>query len=276
MATRSQCQPWRSEYMTAPPSACNQLAGNAWGHTCSGTGHEPVLSCYPWSASAPAIDERLFWSPAIACPQGWILSTMRTTPDSPRATDGDAEWISGETAITCCPSGFGGWDASGRCRWEGSTTYSNTPCMSGNSAVKTATLSTQSTTSRPTLFASKLRLRYQQSDLTQPPQGTPNGPNDTNENGGLSIGAKAAIGAVVPIVIITLVIGLLVFRQRRNRRQSSERPEVKTSTNTMLPSKAELDANTSEQPQYNNEQHLPGVPPQSPARGNVSELDGRS
>jgi hypothetical protein len=272
MATRYQCQPWRPEYMTAPPSACYQLAGNVWGHTCSGTGRLPALSCYPWSASAPVIDERLFWSPAIACPQGWVAFTMRTTPYYPYATNGDAEWIAGETAITCCPSGFGGL----YCRRNGANFQTNIPCVSGSSAVETGTMSRQGTSTTPTPYANELRLRYQQSDLTMPLPGTPTGsavPTGRREDQGLSIGAKAAIGVVVPVVVIGLVVGVLLFWQSRKRRRNGERPKTQASTDATQSSKAELDAITSGQSQQRDGKNPPEVHQQSEARVNAAELE---
>jgi hypothetical protein len=275
MTTRSQYLPWRPEYMTAAPSTCYQLAGNVWGHTCSDARTLPALSCYPWSASAPSINERLFWSPAIACPQGWVASTMRTTPYYPDATNGDAEWISGETAITCCPSEFEGRS----CRWNGVNFHTNIPCVFSDSSEGTATISSQDQLTRPTLFAKELRLRYQQSDLTQLIQGKSTScpsPNSRCEKEGLSIGAKAAIGVVVPVMVIGLVVGWLFFRQRRKRRRNDERPGTNASTDAMQHSKAELDASASAQPQYENEGVLPGVHQQPEAGLNVPELEDRS
>ena len=271
MTTRSQCQPWRPAYMTAPPEACHQPAGNVWGHTCSTTGIAPALSCYPWSASAPAIDECLFWSPAIACPQGWVASTVRTTPYRAGYTDGDAEWIAGETAITCCPSGFEDRNSGGNCRWSGTNFLTNTPCTSGSSAAETGRASGQSTSSatRATTtqpYAKELRLRYQQSDLTQLQQDDPTGnpsPDSTHGNKNLSTGAKAAIGTVVPVVVIGLVVGLFFFWRLRRRRPNAE-------------TKIGTDADTSSQLPYNSGANQPMVHQLPDTRVHPSELEAGS
>ena len=253
--------------MTAPPEACHQPAGNVWGHTCSGTNIAPALSCYPWSTSAPSISERLFWSPAIACPQGWVASAVRTTPYNAGYANGDAEWIAGETAITCCPKGFEDYNGAGNCRWYGKNFLTNTPCTSGVGAGETGKASgqdtsstTRSTTTTTQPYANELRLRYQQSDLTQLLRDEPTGNPSPNE--GLSNGAKAAIGTVIPVVIIGLVAGLLLIRRRRNR----PRPEMN----------AAPDANASRQLLYSDgtEQHR--VPQQLETRVNALELEARS
>ena len=264
MTTRSQCQSWKPAYMTAPPEACHRPAGNVWGHSCSGTDISPALSCYPWSASAPSIDERLFWSPAIACPQGWVASTVRTTPYSAGYANGDAEWIAGETAITCCPKGFEDWNGAGNCRWSGTVFLTNTPCTSGGSAAETGKVSGQSTSSTRTttqLYAKELRLRYQQSDLTQLLRDEPTGnlnSNTTHGDESLSNGAKAAIGTVVPVVVIGLVIGFFLIRRRRKR------SNVKTEINT--------DVDTSTQFPYSGGITQPMIPQQLETRVDASEL----
>ena len=257
--------------MTAPPKACHQPARSVWGHTCSGTNVAPALSCYPWSASAPTIDERLFWSPAIACPQGWVASTVRTTPYSAGYAHGDAEWIAGETAITCCPSGFENWNNAGNCRWDGTTFLTNTPCTSGGSASETGsafgrnTSSTRITTTTTWPYANELRLRYQQSDLTQLLRDEPTGnvsSNSTHGNEDLSEGAKAAIGTVVPVVVIGLVVGLLLIWRHRRRRSNAEM-------------KADTYANASGQLSYRNGANLPRIQQQPETRADILELEAR-
>ena len=261
--------------MTAPLpplKACHQPAGNVRGHTCSATNISPVLSCYPWSASAPTINERLFWLPAIACPQGWVASTMRTTPYRAGYTNGDAEWIAGETAITCCPTGFEKWNSGRNCRWNGTNFLTNTPCTSGSSAAETGEVSGQSTSTTTWPYAKKLRLRYQQSDLTQSLPGAPAGDcslNGTCRGEDLSVGEKAAIGAVVPVAIIGLVAGILLIWKRRQRQPHAE---TSASTYTTQHNEGKSDVNTSRQLQYRNEDDLPEVYQWSGARVHASEL----
>jgi hypothetical protein len=262
MTTRSQCQSWRPTYMTAPPEACHRVAGNVWGHSCSGTTILPALNCYPWSASAPSINERLFWSPAIACPQGWVASTVRTTPYRAGYTNGDAEWIAGETAITCCPKGFEDWNTVGNCRWSGTVFLTNTPCTSGGSATETGKVSEQSTSSIYTQpYAKELRLRYQQSDLTQLLRAEPTGDPNTNTPHGsesLSSGAIAAISTLGSLLIIGLVAGFFLIRRRKRR------PNVVTEMNR--------DVNTSPQYPYDDGISQPMITQQLETRLDASEL----
>jgi hypothetical protein len=252
--------------MTAPPDPCHRLAGNVWGHSCSGTGILPALSCYPWSASAPNIDERLFWSPAIACPQGWVASTVRTTPYSAGYANGDAEWIAGETAITCCPKGYEDWNAGGNCRWAGTVFLTNTPCTSGGSTAETGKASGQNTSSTRTTtnaqpYAKELRLRYQQSDLTQllrdEPTGTLNRTTPHRDEG-LSISAKAAIGTAVPVLIIGLVAGFFLIRRHKKGRNAE--------------TKIDTDVNTSTQSPYSDRISQLRIPQQLDTRVNALEL----
>lgn len=148
------------------------------------------------------------------------------------------EWIPGETAITCCPSGFGASNSDGRCRLELKEIWTNTPCVAGSAAAETATLTAQAT-SRP--YAQMLRLRYQESDLTQPLPG--------GGSSGLSTGSKAAIGVVVPIVVISLVLGVLFFWRRRKQQKNKQDSKPVQIDENQDYQKAELDATGNHQPE---------------------------
>ncbi|KAH7359991.1 hypothetical protein BKA66DRAFT_444957 [Pyrenochaeta sp. MPI-SDFR-AT-0127] len=244
MTTRSQYRAWRPEYTTSPAPTCTQLAGNVWGHICSGTATVPRLACYPWVpfAALPVNNnnERVFFSPAMICPPGWLPSTTRTTSlrDTASVSGDEDEWIPGETAITCCPSGFGASNSDGKCRLELKEAWTNTPCVEGSVAAETGTLTAQAV-SRP--YAQMLRLRYQESDLTQPLQ--------AGDSGGLSTGSKAAIGVVVPVVVMSLVLGILFFWRRRKRQKDTQDSKRVQDEGNHDYQKAELDAAENPQPE---------------------------
>lgn len=215
----------------------------------------------------PAIETRIH-----DCPQGWVASTMRTTPYRAGYTNGDVEWIAGKTAITCCLTGFEKRNSGGNCRWDGTNFLTNTPCTSGGSAAETGEVSRQSTSTTTWPYANELRLRYQQSDLTQSLPGAPAGDcslNGTCRGEDLSVGEKAAIGAVVPVAIIGLVAGILLIWKRRQRQPHAE---TSASTYTTQHNEGKSDVNTSRQLQYRNEDDLPEVYQRSGARVHASEL----
>jgi hypothetical protein len=82
--------------------------------------------------------------------------------------------------------------------------------------------------------------------------------NTTHGDESLSNGAKAAIGTVVPVVVIGLVVGFFLIRRRRKR------PNVKIEINT--------DVDTSTQFPYSGGITQPMIPQQLETRVDASEL----
>lgn len=155
MTTRTRYRPWNTAHTTAPVSLCNNVVESVWGHGCNGRFPARLTECYPWMTASESRFSDVFYSPATACPEGWLTHSTRTT--SSRTTEG---WVPGETAITYCPQSYiGTFD---RCILETGDVYTNTLCQDGRTSEEVVTF-TRSGLIRPS--ADYLRLRYQQSDL---------------------------------------------------------------------------------------------------------------
>jgi hypothetical protein len=175
-------------------------------------------ACMPWVTPNVYPSTGAFYSPATACPSSW--SAVST------ATNGD-QWVNGETAISCCPSGFEG-DGRGGCRVGSTGTFPVVQCgeadaEENNNRVYTAGQWRAGATASITA----LQLRYQASDIgsasasSNSPANT-RGSSSTNNNGGnggLSTGAKAAIGTIIPLVFIIGALAFaLLWRRRRQKK----------------------------------------------------------
>jgi MYXO-CTERM domain-containing protein len=223
--SRSNQQPWSTAFEIAPPAACNTLRNNhnavEWGYTCVFAEEDgpapPAINtaCMAWVAAAtPA--PTAFYSPATACPTSWTPVATRTT-----ASGADDQWIDGETALSCCPSGFVG-DKTGACSPGTSGTWPIMQC--GEADAEENELRTYTAGSWPATATAQvpaLQLRFQATDTGGAPAATSSSAS-TNGNGtsGLSTGAKAALGTTIPLVFLlgALAFFLLWRRRRRNAR----------------------------------------------------------
>jgi hypothetical protein len=226
---RSNWQTWSPAYETAPPAACQTLRSyqNAveWGKTCvfAQEDGDPLpfsinTACMPWVTPNIYPNTAAFYSPATACPTSW--SAVST------ATNGD-QWINGETALTCCPSGFEG-DGRGGCRVGSSGTYPIVQCGEADAEENSNRIYTAGqwpTTATASITA--LQLRYQASDIGSASTSSPSSTSASKPSNptGLSTGAKAAIGTIIPLVFI---IGALAFALLWRRRKQKNSAMVKT------------------------------------------------
>lgn len=249
--TRSLQRTWTSAYETAPPTACSTLRNYRsvieWGYTCTFSEEEDDAStstatasnfpintaCMPWVTPGiyPATDA--FYSPATACPDAWTAVSTSTA--------GTNQWIDGETAIICCPSGFEG-NGSGGCQPGSSGVWPVVEC--GDADEEENESRTYSGAAWPTGVTNSiiaLELRHQATDLASNSQtasgsgasntsGLPtstgavagNGTANGNGSGGLTTGAKAAIGTVVPVTFLLGALACyLLWRRRRARNAAS-------------------------------------------------------
>jgi hypothetical protein len=226
--TRSNWRAWSPAYQTAPPAACQTLRSlnNAveWGKICvfGKEDGDPVpfsinTACMPWVTPNVYPNTVAFYSPATACPASW--SAVST------ATNGD-RWVKGETALTCCPSGFEG-DGRGGCKVGNSGTFPVIQCgeadaEENNNLVYTAGQWPATATASVTA----LQLRYQASDIgsasatsNSPSNTTGSNPNNNSSNQGLSTGAKAAIGTIIPLVFLFSALALALLWRRRKQKK---------------------------------------------------------
>jgi hypothetical protein len=227
---RSNLRTWSPSYQTAPPAACQTLRNlnNAveWGKMCvfGKEDGDPVpfsinTACMPWVTPNVYPNTAAFYSPATACPTSW--SAVST------ATSGD-QWVTGETALTCCPSGFEG-DGRGGCKVGNSGTFPVVVCgeadaEENNNRVYTAGQWPATATASITA----LQLRYQASDIgsasttaNSPNNTSGSGPSNNNSNGGLSTGAKAAIGTIIPLVFIIGAFAFALLWRRRKQKKAA-------------------------------------------------------
>ncbi|KAF2625283.1 hypothetical protein BU25DRAFT_346255, partial [Macroventuria anomochaeta] len=234
-STRPNQHPWVIAYQNAPPPACATLRALAntveYGLTCvfAEEDGDPLpdsinTACLPWATSS--VPSSAFYSPATACPTSWTAVATHT------AAEGASDWIDGETALQCCPSGFVG-GSGGMCN---PGTSGSTPVLRCGEAdaeenenlMYTAGSWPASVSARVTA----VQLRYQQSDVglgasatrTVTPSTSTRGssPGDGSDGGGLSTGAKAAIGTVIPLILILgALAAFLLWRRRKHKKAAA-------------------------------------------------------
>lgn len=244
-SARPNQQPWVTAFEAAPPTACATLRalGNTveYGVQCVfGEEDGDVLpnsintACLPW-ATARIPSNTAFYSPATACPTSWSTVATRT------AAEGALDWIDGETALECCPPGFVG-GAGGLCSPGTNGTTPVVRCGEADAEENENFLYTAgqwpaSATARVTA----LQLRYQASDTRGTASATGSVTSSTSNNaasgtnsagqgsgsgGGLSTGAKAAIGTVIPLVLILgALAAFLLWRRRKQRKAAAAIPK---------------------------------------------------
>jgi len=211
-------------YWTPPTTCLSTITFNGEGWLGVGMTSGLVdLDCYPPSFATDAV-----YSPGV-CPRGW------TSGCSPSLTS--ISFGSTVTAIQCCPS---------------SLTCSSAWCLSQISAasisvfgfqVPKATASAGGVLSGSWLFASfqnqtvsaePIFVAYGPTDseilklltATQPPSPIPSGNNTTSSSdNSLPLGAKIAIGVIIPVVAIALIVAIAAYCFRIRRRQKTEIPQ---------------------------------------------------
>lgn len=233
--TRPNQHPWVTAFEAAPPSACATLRALSntveYGVQCVFGEEDGDLlpnsintACLPW-ATAGIPSSAAFYSPATACPTSWTAITTRT------AADGAADWIGGETALACCPPGFVG-GSGGLCNAGTSGTTPVVRCGEADAEENENLLYTAgqwpaSASARVTA----LQLRFQASDTggtaramgsttssTEASTSSP-GAGSGIGHGGLSPGAKAAIGTVIPLVFILVALAAFLLWRRRKQKK---------------------------------------------------------
>lgn len=226
---RSNWRTWSPSYETAPAAACQTLRNLnnvvEWGNTCvfAREDGDPVpfsinTACMPWVTPNVYPNTAAFYSPATACPRSW--SAVST------ASSGD-QWVTGETALTCCPPGFEG-DGRGGCKVGNSGTFPAVECGEADAEENNNRIyAVGQWPASATASITALRLRYQASDIGSASATNSNSPSNTggstsstgNSNGGLSTGAKAAIGTIIPLVFLIGAFAFaLLWRRRRQKK----------------------------------------------------------
>ncbi|KAF1928582.1 uncharacterized protein M421DRAFT_420471 [Didymella exigua CBS 183.55] len=236
--TRPNQQAWVTAFASAPPSACATLRALSntveYGVQCIFAEEDDDTlpnsintACLPW-ATAGIPSSAAFYSPATACPTSWTAVATRT------AAGGASDWIDGETALECCPPGFVG-GGGGLCNPETSGTTSVVSCGEADAEenenmVYIAGQWPASVSVRVTA----LQLRYQATDtggtasatgsssLSTASSTSGSGAGAGNEGGGLSTGAKVAIGTIIPLVsTLGALTAFLLWRRRKHRKAAA-------------------------------------------------------
>lgn len=227
---RSNLRTWSPSYETPPPAACQTLRNFRntieYGKTCvfAEEDHDPLpfdinTACMPWVTPNTSPPAAAFYSPATACPSSW--SAVST------ASSG-ADWVTGETALTCCPPGFEG-DGRGGCRAGGSGTVTVVVCGEADAEENENRVYTAgSWPASVTAAVTPLQLRYRASDFSSSSASstTTSGAGEgtgrsSGGGGGLSTGAKAAIGTIVPLVFLLGALAFVLLWRRRRRKRDS-------------------------------------------------------
>lgn len=148
------------------------------------------------------------------------------------AAEGASDWVDGETALECCPPGFVG-GAGGLCNVGTSGTTPVVRCGDADAEENENVVYTAG--SWPATVSARvtaLQLRYQPTDLGQSSSATgtgsagssrsPSNPGSENGSGGLSVGAKAAVGTVIPLAfLLGALAALLLWRRRKQRERAA-------------------------------------------------------
>lgn len=228
-STRPNQHAWVTAFENPPPAACATLRALSniveYGLTCvfAEEDGDPLpnsvnTACLPW-ATGSVTTTSAFYSPATACPTAWTTVATRT------AAEGVSDWIDGETALECCPPGFVGAGA-GMCN---PGTGGMTAVVECGEADADENENVMYTAGRWPVGASArvtaLQLRYQPTDIgssasvSATGSGTANTSTDSPGSGrgddGLSVGAKAAIGTVIPLVFILGALAAFMLWRRR-------------------------------------------------------------
>lgn len=119
-------------------STCNVVF---LGQTCAPSGAQDGTTCWPPTTSGalapqPTLQGWGFYSPGIACPSGYT-SRCSAVADSDREPGWKLQFLQepGETAVGCCPSGFGCHNQNGQTciAIARTTTMGTVTCRSGRS-----------------------------------------------------------------------------------------------------------------------------------------------
>lgn len=190
------------------PPRCSDLTSN------SIVGFDFASSCLPKDFNP---DPTAYYSPGTKCPSGY------TAQDSCTRSSGQT------STMTCCPvrSDLIMWCVDDPKTLSGA--WESMFCTWSAGEHETVLLVTVDETSTPAVTMSGadginahgLRMVYESSDLstsTTAATATDTTSSDPGSSGGLSTGAKAAIGVVIPVVVIALAIGLFFLYRRRKQR----------------------------------------------------------
>lgn len=147
-----------------------------------------------------------------------------------------AQAIPGETGLSCCPNGFDD-DGGGTCKPASTGTCQVVECGDADAEENNSrTFMGANWLASATLGVQALQVRFRAEDKgaagsTGSPlsstSGTPS-PTSTGEStpsAGLSTGAKAAIGAVVPIAFSLLVLAMFFLYRSRKHNKLVERDD---------------------------------------------------
>lgn len=192
-----------------------------------------------------------FFSPGIACPSGYWTACHDTTGVASITTVTCCPTYGADISLSCVPNPLSlseVWETM-FCTWMAPRSPGTVITLTKSEDGRTSTV-TERITANAGINAYGVRMVYQSSDLnpsssstsstsasedasSTPANPTANpyaGPSSSNgavttsgpEPGGLSTGAKAAIGVVVPLLVIgALVAGFLLWRRRRGAREAA-------------------------------------------------------
>ena len=215
------------------------------------------------SGPSPPLEGWGFYSPGLICPLGYVTacSSISSSAGQPSPTSQGSYFpfefplIAGETALGCCPDGFD-------CQIDGfghqtcssiatSASFLLGDCTGGSlggfNFISVPTTTTEDTGSVATITTANLlaplfQLNFQPSDLpsstssttintstttsttttSQTPSSVPE-PSPVPDTG-LSVGAKAAIGTVIPVffIVVAAIWAFILIRRRRRQRQAQQ------------------------------------------------------
>ncbi|OAA39954.1 hypothetical protein NOR_05948 [Metarhizium rileyi] len=245
------------------------------GITCSSysTARKAITSCFPerWGPAYNNIDTWAgpnavypVYSPGLACPKGYVTGCTMVPPnrDATNVVTSSAATVSkwgalakGETAFGCCPIGYSCHDAYSCVSTPPiSTTVTadmDRLCRPGETSIgRTSSTLIILEKIAPTIVAAQVVLVQGADNSTSSttntslPAKTSSPPQEATPPASLSIAAKAAIGAALPLVLIMLLLAGYMLYRRRNRKNKAAASSDQNS-NPLGLNKPELDATPS-------------------------------
>ncbi|KAJ5570186.1 uncharacterized protein N7459_009616 [Penicillium hispanicum] len=262
-----------------PPSDCTSqtwVAHNAnatmlrWGPTCATGSVGYATSCYPsgWSGSKANDSSNTYkaFYPGWYCPSGWTgaFSASDIQKTSSFLLSEFVTSLAAHDAVTvCCPSGYG-FNGGDSCTSNTATIGTSLPLVTtAQSECTTKTVPPYvgvigtSTAKTPEATFQAMPVILIRDTRTPVPSSTGDSSAANNSTGGLSTGAKIAIGVCIPVGVLLMAAIWFIWWHRRRRARAATQAEANSSpsapTTAASPGdpyfgKPELDASAASHP----------------------------
>ncbi|PNY29725.1 Uncharacterized protein TCAP_00361 [Tolypocladium capitatum] len=166
-----------------------------------------------------------FFSPGVACPSGYVSACHDNTGVASQTTVTCCPTFNSDITLSCAPPGprSGIWSTL-FCTWMPAPSQDTTlPVTTSSNGITSTEM--RDFPSPAGINAFGVRMVYQRTDLTSATTSAtdstssadPQSTSGSASSSGLSTGARAAIGVVVPLVVLAILAGALLWWRRRRR-----------------------------------------------------------